>query len=694
MQDFIGYPSLLKASWQGAVLILLVLAVQWAFGRRLNPRWRYGLWLLVLIRLALPWTIPSPMSVFNLLTFPRVTTSPGGVRVSSSGPSPATAPSTAAVHTKQPDKPSALPFTAVAPRLGLNLTWLLWLWVTGASALAVYLLATHRRLSKKVATFRPLINASVMNLLEECKQQMGVRVPITLVETTAVGSPALFGFIRPRLLLPAGLTQSFSLDELRYVFLHELSHIKRHDILVGWLMTGLQILHWFNPLVWLAFYRMRVDRELACDALALSYAREDENQPYGRTIIKLLESFGRSAWAPSLARTVENKNQMKERITMIAKFEKRNRGLALAIVLFATLGLITLTDAQPATTQLGKDLIGTWICVGTPGEFGEAPAAGGRLKVVTDNKWSLTQTDAKTGATNFHHGGTWALKGDKYAETVEYAHANTASLLNRTFNFNVKVEGDTLTLIGIGNPWKEVWKRVKSEAIKPLKSDSIPQGKWVGSEIGGKAQKDDSKVNEEVKLRMIVLNKPDSGDAAPVRKLAEEIAGKIKEGAAFSEMARTYSQGRNQGGDWGWIKPSVLRKELAEAAISLKSGESSGIIETPEAIYLMLVEDKRPAHINATGKASLVLKGSSLEVHGEDPGEWYKGTFSVYDTTPKQLVILITDCPMPQYVGKTAYAIYKLENGTLTVTGNEPGNPTVPAGFDASGARKLVFKQE
>jgi len=175
---------------------------------------------------------------------------------------------------------------------------------------------------------------------------MGLRVPVALLETAAVGSPALFGFLRPRLLLPVGLMRSFSPEELRYVFLHELSHIKRRDILTGWLMTALQILHWFNPLVWLAFYRMRVDRELACDALALSYAKEEENQGYGRTIIKLLEGFGCSAWGPSLAGTVENRRQMKERIRMIAQFHGSNRGFAVAALLFIGLGLVTLTDAQ------------------------------------------------------------------------------------------------------------------------------------------------------------------------------------------------------------------------------------------------------------------------------------------------------------------------------------------------------------
>jgi hypothetical protein len=175
---------------------------------------------------------------------------------------------------------------------------------------------------------------------------MHVGTPVTLIELQGIESPTLLGFLRPRLLLPAGLATSFSREELRHVFLHELAHIKRGDILAGWLMLALQIVHWFNPLVWVAFYRLRVDRELACDALALSYARPGENESYGLTIIKLLERFGRAVWAPGLAGILENKKQMKERITMIAKFHKTERGLALAVCLLAGLGVVTLTDAQ------------------------------------------------------------------------------------------------------------------------------------------------------------------------------------------------------------------------------------------------------------------------------------------------------------------------------------------------------------
>lgn len=109
---------------------------------------------------------------------------------------------------------------------------------------------------------------------------------------------------------------------------------------------------------------------------------------------------------------------------------------------------------------------------------------------------------------------------------------------------------------------------------------------------------DEFKLEDQVKLRMIVLNKATEAEAEIKRALAAEISSKIKQGAAFAEMASVYSDGskRNEGGDWGWVERRVLRKELAGPAFALKPGELSEAIDTPEAVYLMLVEDKRNAH--------------------------------------------------------------------------------------------------
>jgi peptidyl-prolyl cis-trans isomerase C len=102
---------------------------------------------------------------------------------------------------------------------------------------------------------------------------------------------------------------------------------------------------------------------------------------------------------------------------------------------------------------------------------------------------------------------------------------------------------------------------------------------------------------------MIVLNKnsPDDKDA---RRMADEILTDIKGGASFDQMASVYSQGsqKNQSGDWGWVERSVLRKELADVAFTLKAGQTSGVIETPEACYLMLVEQTRPTHVKPLGE--------------------------------------------------------------------------------------------
>ncbi|MBI4664654.1 MAG: SurA N-terminal domain-containing protein [Verrucomicrobia bacterium] len=109
------------------------------------------------------------------------------------------------------------------------------------------------------------------------------------------------------------------------------------------------------------------------------------------------------------------------------------------------------------------------------------------------------------------------------------------------------------------------------------------------------------KVEDQVKLRMIVVPNRPNEPGFSAKKLAQEILAKIKEGAPFSEMARIYSQGSQstEGGDWKWIERSVLRSDLAEKAFALKPTQLSDVIEAPDGCYLMLVEGTQPAHIKA-----------------------------------------------------------------------------------------------
>lgn len=136
----------------------------------------------------------------------------------------------------------------------------------------------------------------------------------------------------------------------------------------------------------------------------------------------------------------------------------------LLVILITTGALATRASdkpSPPAPTQLAKDLNGTWVHVGEPGKIGEIPAEGGRLKFRTGRHWVLVSADAGSGMVTESFGGTYTLKGNEYAETVDYGTEEDLPYLNKTYKFTVKVEGDTMTQIGIGNSWNEVWKRVK-----------------------------------------------------------------------------------------------------------------------------------------------------------------------------------------------------------------------------------------
>jgi parvulin-like peptidyl-prolyl isomerase len=109
------------------------------------------------------------------------------------------------------------------------------------------------------------------------------------------------------------------------------------------------------------------------------------------------------------------------------------------------------------------------------------------------------------------------------------------------------------------------------------------------------------RVEDQVKLRMITLaNQPSAS------RQAEEILVKLKAGESFTELAKTYSQSANRerGGDLGWVEKSVLRAELAVVAFELKPGEHSGLITTPQASFLLLVEDERVAHVKPLTEVS------------------------------------------------------------------------------------------
>lgn len=105
---------------------------------------------------------------------------------------------------------------------------------------------------------------------------------------------------------------------------------------------------------------------------------------------------------------------------------------------------------------------------------------------------------------------------------------------------------------------------------------------------------------EEIRLSMIVLRVEEDGTddpAAAKRSMAEEIRGKLAEGADFAGMAQMYSEDSTAeaGGDWGWIDRKTLNEELNRVAFSLQPGQLSRVVQLGDSIYIMRVEARKAA---------------------------------------------------------------------------------------------------
>ena len=372
-----------RVSLQTSILILVVFVAAWLCRRYLTPRWRCALWLLVMARLCLPVSIGSVVSVFNLL--PRAAArienraesaallafNPLSKRLSNPTAGRVDVPRVlgeqvvSEENVPRRDRPTETSFdspTLPAPvafeaSLAANSSpalvsrrvhWSALLfggWLAGMGVLALYVAVTTWRLTPRLAQATRITEVSALAVLEDACRQMRVRIPPMLAESAYVHSPVVHGLWPSRILLPAGFTSRFSPDELRFIFLHELAHLKRRDLLVNWVVTLLQMVYWFNPLVWLGFARWRVDRELACDALVLDTAGAERNREYGRTILRLLETFAPRTAVPGLVGILEDQRQLRQRIGMIADFRPGRRFGLMSMALLAGLAFISLTDA-------------------------------------------------------------------------------------------------------------------------------------------------------------------------------------------------------------------------------------------------------------------------------------------------------------------------------------------------------------
>jgi len=163
----------------------------------------------------------------------------------------------------------------------------------------------------------------------------------------------LIGFFKPEVILP---DREYSAEELQGILQHEITHLRRCDVVIKWLAAVACALHWFNPLVWLA--QREIDRtcELSCDETVLRKLDTDGKQSYGDTLISVA-SHTKASRAVLSTTMCEEKKALKERLHSIMEFQKCASttnipsvcAILAAICLVCVLGAGASTQPAPLT---------------------------------------------------------------------------------------------------------------------------------------------------------------------------------------------------------------------------------------------------------------------------------------------------------------------------------------------------------
>ncbi len=342
------------AEWiiSSSALILAVVLLRRVLRGRLSPRLQYALWALVLVRLLVPVSFGAAgLSVQNLVrgaderAAERVVTYVSNAAPDLSIPEPVTGPSEPKQQLQYNQEPSAPdhetdaaePEARAATSTPVTVSDILrYAWYAGMAVLALWFLSTN-------IAFRARLTRSARRM-----EYPGCKLPLYV--SGAVETPCLFGVIRPAVYLTPGaaadpVTLTHSVE-------HELTHFRHGDHVWALLRCLCLVLHWYNPLVWLAAALSRRDAELACDEATIRRLGEAERAAYGRTLIGIT-----CGSRPSLLRTATTmncgKSGLKERISLIVKRPK-TAAWALVILLLAAVFVTgcTFTGAQAAEPEL------------------------------------------------------------------------------------------------------------------------------------------------------------------------------------------------------------------------------------------------------------------------------------------------------------------------------------------------------
>lgn len=323
-----------------------ILLIKKVFRNQLSAKWHYNLWFIMLFALTLPF-IPTNLIAESHLT-PFSTFQENQETESNKSNIDAQQAQDSNDHTWMQD----FAMNVNRPDLAsLNMV-IASIWLIGAMALFMFHIHAWLKLKNMKRSAKSIEGKEMLGLFKECKRKLHISKNIRLLQSPLVSSPMTFGILTTYVVLPNGFDQWLSKEEVKYILLHELTHYKHKDTCTNYLMVFYQIIYWFNPVVWIAFREMRLDREIACDTAVLNSLDKRNYASYGKTLIHFIHPS--SAFKSiSLANQLNGStSQIRRRIMKIAAYQPECKRKKLVSIGIFTLMIVLVFSQIPFVSAM------------------------------------------------------------------------------------------------------------------------------------------------------------------------------------------------------------------------------------------------------------------------------------------------------------------------------------------------------
>ena len=342
----VGDMSLMEMSFAAAVMILAIIVVRALAINKLPKKVFLLLWDVVLLRLLIPFSIPSVFSAYTLVHRSEpireaITQVPAvGMMTQMTG---------------TPVNAGISPEVAVPSEVRSS-SPLLIIWSVGFLLCVVFFVVSYVRCYREFQTSLPVKNAFTVRWLRchRLKRRIQIR------QSDRISAPLTYGILKPVILMPKKTDWENS-QQLKYVLLHEYTHICRFDMVTKLIAALALCIHWFNPFVWAMYILFNRDIELSCDESVVRHFGENTKSFYARTLITMEEK--KSGLTPLY--NSFSRNAIEERIGAIMKIKKITIWILVASVLiimaivipFATSAKDSEAEKQQAESVTGHENI-------------------------------------------------------------------------------------------------------------------------------------------------------------------------------------------------------------------------------------------------------------------------------------------------------------------------------------------------